>query len=125
MATPVPDALSRLKNRRLRIGPSGPQQRPSPSPVTPPANRKKLVSSLLPKRRPGEDKTVERQEETVDERHEDEVYDEETSPSSVEPSSTTEADKGLTGLLNGRRRNLIRRPGTLYSRSQQQQAEVA
>ncbi|KAL0277634.1 UNVERIFIED_CONTAM: hypothetical protein PYX00_004858 [Menopon gallinae] len=124
VVTPAPDALSRLKNRRLRIGPSGAQPRPSPSPVTPPANRKKLVSSLLPKRRPGEEKVVEKQEETVEERHEEEIYDEDASPSSIEPSSTTEADKGLPGLLNGRRRNLIRRPGTLYSRSQQQ-AEAA
>lgn len=122
-STPAPgDALTRLKSRpRLRIGPAGNHQRPQAS-AAPPGNRRKLVSSLLPKRKPNEDKPVQKEEETEEKISEEAPVEEDqssTSEETVAPSSTADPEpKGLTGLLAGRRRNLNRRPGTLFSKAQ-------
>ncbi|KAK6618557.1 hypothetical protein RUM43_012948 [Polyplax serrata] len=116
---PSSDALTRLKSRpRLRIGPNTNHQRPQ-TPAPPPTNRRKLVSSLLPKRKPNEEKPVQKVEDTEERIPEEIPIEEDQSSSADETSSTTtEAEaKGLTGLLAGKRRNLNRRPGTLYSRA--------
>lgn len=120
--TPVTDALTRLKNRpRLRIGANSAQHRPQTT-AAPTANRKKLVSSLLPKRKPqAEEKALEKVDDIEKEKIQEEAEpEEELVASSIEPSSTTAEPetKGLSGLLAGRRRNLNRRPGTIYSRNQ-------
>lgn len=112
--------MSRLKNRpRLRIGANAPQHKLQ-TPVPPPANRRKLVSSLLPRRKP-EDKPVDKVEE-VEEKIEEEVPTEQheaVAPAEESSSTSTEPEtKNLPGLLGGRRRNLNRRPGLVHPRPQ-------
>lgn len=85
------------------------------------ANRKKLVSPLIAKRK--QPVEAEKTEESEEKKTQETPVEEETlSVDTAEPSSTTAEpeSKGLSGLLAGRRRNINRRPGTIYSRNHQQ-----
>ncbi|CAG2061003.1 unnamed protein product [Timema podura] len=123
VTTPVPDALTRLRNRpRLRVT----ERAHKVTTAAPAGGRRNLVSSLLPRRRPKPE-----QAETVPE-HEGEAEDVESSDKSheetAEPSTdvtsapaTTAAQQEphdnnrLSSLLTGRRRpNASRRPGSLF-----------
>lgn len=94
----------------------GAKAKPAPTQGAP-TNRRALVSGLLPRRRPnGATEPSTEATATEESKVEEEPEAAETVPT---PTSTTDAtpppDPGskLSSLIGGRRRPLIRRPGTL------------
>ncbi|XP_075213014.1 uncharacterized protein LOC142319523 isoform X3 [Lycorma delicatula] len=124
VTTAAPDALTRLRNRpRLRVGEKQ-AAKPQPAPAQA-ANRRQLVSGLLPKRlkpnQPAEttSELPPEEEKPVEENPQEESEASETIPavaSTTEQPSPATPESKLSSLIGNRRRIGGRRPGTLISR---------